>query len=290
MKGIAILVIGSPTYAKWAANMLCSLRSNAPQFPIQLIVEESLKGHFDLNQFHEVTEIAHEDCYQTIEKRYHTIEKLEPGLAKTRLYKYLVFDETLYLDVDGLIIKDIEPLWDNFTGDYHSLLTARGTYAEKEWPGMIWCLPETVREHYGIEPNKDIAFINSSLQFIRKSETCDRLYKRVAELVSNPIPKEKHFYQWGGGQPDELYMNIGLSLEGIDPEIPNCKEPILFTTNQSPLQSTDKIYPNYYGVGLWGAKEMNHFRVIEYYEMMRKSTGGQYKIDQLFKDKFVHSK
>ncbi|HWB62796.1 MAG TPA: hypothetical protein VG603_04735, partial [Chitinophagales bacterium] len=153
-KGIALLCTGHETYMHWAVNMACSLKAVSPNIPIQLVGSGANLEHVRHSGFEKVfdliTPMRWED-YSDAKGSFF------PAKAKLMLPGYFDFDTTLYLDVDGVAIKDINPLFEKpdalvmqLNGYYQPGLVEKPA-------NMLWCSSSVIMEHYGIAPGAKIA-------------------------------------------------------------------------------------------------------------------------------------
>ena len=81
------------------------------------------------------------------------------------------------------------------------------------WADRMWA-------HFNLLPSYVMPAINSSMQWIVKGSQTEAIYRTAKDLYfNNPIAIKDLRMKWGGGQPDELYMNVALSIHGIDPAL-----------------------------------------------------------------------
>lgn len=298
MKGIVLIAVGEENYIYWAYNQAMSIKFYS-DVKIQLITEKRLYGKLDKlqrSQFDHITYLEEEEVYDIKEVRYKTIKKLNPGRVKIEMYDKLIFDETIYLDVDGITIKDIKPLFDLCDKDYHAQYQGKGGYQDKPWGDMIWAKPDIVFDHFQLPKDTIIPFINSSFQYIKKGKLCDKLYERARFNLENCIPIKDLYYQWGGVIPDELVMNVTFAQLGIDPTLKAKPKPLYFSKFSSPPMANSKVQESFFGLGYWGDRKLNHYTFRRWYNeeisMISKTHGRniEFKIDRLFQTKFVLSK
>lgn len=315
-KGIILLAIGkNKAYGNFCANMAMSLKFHNPDVPIHLIHEEDTVKHLrnDYRQFFDVmTVIEHTDAYRTVTSRKgrteHTEEKLSPARAKLSLFKYLEFDENIYFDIDGCCIGDVTRIYDAAKGkDYLTQVVGYASIHAESFPEMQWAKPANIKEHYNITEDITLPAINSSFQYIRKSEGAKKLYNKACENYINAMPAEKRWITWGGknnndlysGQPDELYMNIALAQLGIDPKIKAPEFPVYFRTRNEygkPDKLTE-LAQKHAVLGLYGDKTFNHNSIYKHYnntvhqaslKLLNRSI--QFKCELLMESKWVNNR
>lgn len=279
-RGIVLLAIGDPAYGKFAANMAISIKSENAGLPIQIIYEEKAISH--LSEWHKsfidiYTPIDSADCRES--------GKLVPALAKLSIYKYLAFEENIYLDVDGLCINNLESIFDQCKdGYYFSQVVGRYLVEKelKEFPEMQWAKPEIMVKHFDLKEGDVIPALNSSFQFIRKGDKAELLFKTALDCLKNAIPNKDRWYKWGKDnmQPDELYLNIALAKVGLMPELPN---KIIYFANKR-MDKIELIKQDYKVIGLYGGIHFTHSSLQDYYDrVMEKICRGTFQKDHVFK-------
>jgi hypothetical protein len=142
--------------------------------------------------------------------------------------------------------------------------------------------------------------INSSLQFIVKDKASKQLYDTAKELYNDPIPVNKLRMKWGGGQPDELYMNIAFAKLGIDPSCGKQNEhgedygQIHFSMRRG--LSYKEVIEQYYFQSYYGGAKFTARFYTEWIDRMlfKIVYGGKlgtwYKIDSIIKHKHANKK
>ena len=200
------------------------------------------------------------------------------------------FDETIYFDVDGVILKDITQLFEQTT-DFVS--EVQGVYemgGEKEWQKMKWAKPDEVWNHFGLKPTDKLPALNSSFTFIRKGLFAQSIFDLAHKLLmENEMPIEKQWLSWGrrneikNSQPDELYFNVALAMLGIAPK---SIRPIYFRlSNEHPeYPNLETIRENHYGLGLFGQLQTNHRNNRQYYDLEMKKIWSEFMKQPFYND------
>lgn len=245
-RGVTMMAFGKPIFYEFAFNMLLSIKKHSADLPIQLIHDGNLKelsgreGMFDI-----LTRIKRDD--------YIDGNKLQAGLAKCSMYDYLAFEETMYLDVDGLILKDITELFDQ-EEDFK---------IQKD--EMHWVKSEEkLGKHFGI---KEAIGCNSSMMFIRKGELTQNLFYLAKKEINNPLNKIDN--GWFGMHPDELYLGVAMVKLNIEKPYFDFPYPIYLRRRIDYKGETffKNIKINHHGIGVYGNKLYNHsicYRLYDY--------------------------
>lgn len=269
-KGITLVAVGNYGYLQWANNMAVSLRYHSPQVPIQLITSKKLEPDAHVLGLYNIITVLPDEDFTDCDGR------LFPAKLKTALYHHLVFDETIYLDVDGCIIRDITPLFEtksDFAADVQGVYDlTQGEY----FHAMKWARPDVTWFHFGLRPFDRLPAINSSFLFLRRSDLCEALYEKAYELLlTNPLRIENHMNVWGikrktkNQQPDELYMNVALAMLKIPVQHISAIH-FRLRTETGDYLPIEKISENYYGIGLFGELRSNHLSLQQHYNQQMK--------------------
>lgn len=290
--GIVMLALGQPNYGCFALNLAVSIRKYSGDVPMQLIYEPKALSHiqgFEKKCFDVLTEIDPNDCYLN--------NKLAPGIAKLSLYKYLAFDNCLYLDVDAVCIKDVKPLLETKRKGYETEVQGWGELKDNDFGiKMQWAFGSTIAERYNLPLDTKIPFINSSAQFIKKGKFAESVYKKALANILDPIPIGELNKGWGKKlphrQPDELYMNVAMMQLEHDP---TCKDKLIYfkMRNEGAVLPLNKIQEDYYFLGVYGNKGTNKERIYKYYDSIMynamKEIGQNhvFKVHNLMTKKFM---
>lgn len=218
--GVVLFAFGKVQYYHAAYNLAFSIKHFNPSIQIAAFFGDVQKATSHVPELRDVV-----DSIESIKPEHLSTDgKFDPGKLKVNLYEYLPFDANLYLDVDAVALKDIQPMIDELLASgknyashcvgYHKIEQGR------DIPSMQWAFADVLWEHFGLKETDTLPAINSSFQWIVKSEQAQTLYYVAKDIYeNNPLPVNKLRMKWGGGQPDELYMNVAMAKCGIDPAI-----------------------------------------------------------------------
>ena len=227
-------------------------------------------------------------------------------MLKVSLYKYLPFKNNLYLDVDAICLKDIQPLIDDLVSTkrhyishcvgYHTIGLGR------DIPSMQWAWADDIWEHFKLENDSILPAINSSLQFIKMGKESNKLFDILRNLyTTNQLPTNRLRMKWGNGQPDELYMNVSLAMTQYDPSYKNeglvgggkSETGFIHFANVRGL-SFQEVTDNYYFQSYYGGRNFTSRFYTEWLDrlmkvMMRKENKiHQFHIDRIIGQKYVN--
>lgn len=249
--------------------MILSIRKFSPEIPIQLL-HDGDKPDLDCDFFTNVSGIC---------EKQHTFE---PAELKLRLDQFTEFDQTLYLDVDGCVIKPLEPLFEECKGNFCTQITGELT-KDKGQKFMLWAKQKTIWEKYDLGDKDVIPAANTSFIYFEKTDIFTEAYQIYKE---NPLREEEMFKQWGksGSQPDEFFINLVLR------NAPHKNvRPLYFKTivDVSKYIGLEEVRETYYGIGCFGGARYNHVNIQDFYNQVMRECGEHHlKYHYLIKKKF----
>lgn len=254
--------------------MLVSIRANS-SLPVYIV------GDYPEHDWHirpdKIIPMNYEDC--------HIDGKLSIAKAKLSLWRYSDFEETIYLDVDGLLLRELD-----FDIDYFCIQVNGYSDLENDnTEANLWVFPKTVYEKYLIPEKNRLPGTNSSLMAWNQKGA--EVFVKALENLSNPIPVGELRYQWGktNSDPDELYINVALAQLGFEPK----QEKYLFTKKRrTEYSGMDKVM-ECYALCCWGGLEFNHHEISGtgsmksgYYNKLSKENFLKVYGEDLFYDHF----
>lgn len=287
-KGILLIAFGKPGYGFAAWNMLQSIRKFNPTITVTLLHDESaikyLEG-WQLMDFNTLVQLSQDDI--TVNGRMH------PAKVKCEIYKYLPYDETLYLDVDGCALQDLQGLIDRLSKNdkyFQTDVISMGGISDKL--EYSWAENAAIWEAFKLKPDQMYYSIQSSFCYIKKGKQAEKLFERIEKNYHDKIfPFEKLKYKWGNSMPDELIVGGTCSQINYDPE--SYVKPVFFGAKFDP-RSTSQIEAEHYILsihGNGGGKTLTKLKYIELYDkLMRNITKYAYKSNQIMPDKWANKR
>jgi hypothetical protein len=279
--GVVLVAFGKPQYYWAAYNLAYSIKRFNKDLQIALISDSKDRA---LYYCHDLTNQI--DVYVDLpEQHIYTNKKLDPGKAKVLLFDYLPFDYNLYLDVDAVCLKDLQPLIDQLIANdakYATRVVGEHTIDQgRDFKEMQWAWADQLWQHFGLTKADKIYAINSSIQFIEKCPEAEAIYRTAADLyLNNPMPINKLRMKWGGGQPDELYFNVSFGKNNFKPyEI----DAICFQMNRE--FSYAQIEERFYLMSYYGGKGFTPTFYIEWLDRKLKAWMQQDGIQHKY---FIH--
>ena len=202
--GILIQAFGHNNYYQMAVVIAASIKANEPDMPICLVTDNTIH-------------IAHAKLFDSIilPIKESIINKgvTEYIKAKLFMYDYSPFDETIFLDVDQIIIKGrkLSTVFDELK-NIDITFSNTGIAIES-----IWANIDEVKELYG---NKPFWNFHSEFVYFKKSEEVKN-YFDTAKMVyeENEIKSALKFAN--GTMADELSFQCAAMIIGIYPHKEN---------------------------------------------------------------------
>lgn len=280
-QGVFLTCFGKRGYGFAAYNMAFSIKTFNPKIQICLFHDDSSIQELPskcLEYFDKFIKIP--DELKWVDGR------IDPANVKINIYDYLPYDYNLYLDVDGLALKNIQPIFDQLIEkgnhyythifDYHTI--DKGN----DIPSMVWAWAEEIWYHFKLPQDAKLPGTNSSIQFIKKCEESKHLFNTIRRNYANPIPLDHLRLKWGGGQPDELYLNVSLAQCGWK----ECTEYVFFGNGVSSLNFS-QIEENFYILSLFGGKGFTKGLYWEWYDRMLFSLHEQIGMEHRYKGLYL---
>lgn len=287
-RGVLLSAFGRRGYAFAAFNMALSIKATSPGVEVTLaidkeIYEQLLPNKFDV--FDRIVEIP--------KSRFYT-NRIDPAVYKTSIYDFIPYDETLILDVDGCVMKDLNPLLDDLSKREGYIYTdVFGTGGkDDDIRYSIWAGNDYMWERFGLSDTSVLPSIQSSWMWVRKADAKE-YFTRLQENYRKGADRTR-VNLWGGTLADEMFFAGTFAQMGIIPKIEY--EPIFFGNYFAELsltELTDKYYVlSLYGNGK-GRKEVK-LKYIEFYDRLmreycnRLGHNHDYKVQYIMADKHLN--
>lgn len=296
-RGITLLAIGkSGMYSKWAANMAVSIKYHSPNMPINVVCDDKGLATFKpeeaalVNEFIPINPAHTVDCFGNY----------SPGRAKLYINEYAKFEENIYLDVDGLCIREVESLFNMMTKDVQLQCTGMWNETAKEW-SCAWMTLAGVRFNYLLPDKFNLYECNSSFIYFKKGKKADEYFSQVQKnFIHNWDSKI-----WGSAFPDELAFNVATAQLGIDPTIEKHVEkgyknhfPVCFNirdvANEKTSQRLNRLQSEVYFIGLYGGNRPQFMQTYSLYDALAQKYNREllgrhniYKTNHMMRNKHV---
>lgn len=284
-EGIVLLAFGKRGYGFAAWNLAVSIRHYNKEIPITLFHDDKV-----LSQVGDKSVFS--DMRSLDPTLFYTDGRFEPANVKINMYDFLPYDLNLYLDVDSVALQDVGLILEEAKNKggffYTHTISTHNISQGRENPNMLWAFMDEVWEKYKLPLDAKFPATNSSFQFIKKCVEAEELFNQIKENFANRIPIPNLRMKWGGGQPDELYLNIALAQKNMYPDLE--KEVMFFGNTLSKLEC-DALQEKYcllsmYGVG-GNRPAFTKLKYREWYDRLMRQYCNAIQKDHFFKSSYI---
>jgi hypothetical protein len=241
---ITLLAFGRRGYAIATSNMVLSLRHHGYRGRINLHATEGMEQMLD-----DATKVD-----VTLHRLSDDLAR-DPGLCKIMLPTIIQDDATLFLDVDGIAMRDVAPLIDQLMQDERPFLAqAAAPYvvgAGERPQGHWWVAPKTMIERHVLKEGDRIFAVNTSAMWMRKGEILAQLQQELLKARAAYSHRDL-VHKWGGVIPDELCVSAACAVRGIDPTMPE----IVCFFDRAPVRAS-QVADVAYVLPLYGSRHSN---------------------------------
>jgi hypothetical protein len=281
MKGYLIFLSGNSSYGQWAKNMVNSLAHFSPDLPISIVGDINLLPERERKYIDKVVSINNEHLNDAT-------GRIAPGKFKLHLDLYSPYDETMYIDIDGVAVQELQTLWEACAGfDIATQVVSKSPLTADKWPCLWLPLPE-VKAEYNLPSEGEIPEINSSFIYWRKTEKAAKFWAHAKANYREHLAT-KH---WGHSFPDELAFNVALAQTQINADLGML--PVQFKAKRPDIGELRK---SHYFVGCYGQYSTEarytydmYDRIVAYVEKQLYGSSTASKSHHLMKAKFAVSK
>jgi hypothetical protein len=280
--GVTLLCFGKRGYALAASNMVLSLRYHGYTGPIHLHVGSGLLPAIDKATAEQCKIVPLKDEYAE-----------DAGWCKVNLPQIFQGEETLYLDVDGIALANVQTLIDELKKDprhYITTVVGKGKDGEKI-AYYEWAKTGVVKAKHDLPEDAVYYGIQSSWAYFKKGKALDELSQKVKEAWKQWNRKELRS-QWGRSMPDELFYSIACTQLKYDPSWNTA--PVHFGRGFDKLPELRK---KHYVLSLFGSGRGTGSvppRFVACYDAeirtIRKDNPSQYSARWIRRDKYVDTR
>ena len=254
-KGILLIAFGNRGYGFIAYNLAVSIRAHNKTIPIQLLHDDSAIRQLSKLQL---------DIFDIKVKVEHDFTN--PGQTKIELLKYSQFANTLYIDVDSIALKDIEPLIDELIASESDIATmvydhdklTDGDNVQK----LNWVYGAEMYAFYQLKNRDILPCINTSLIFYRNNTTSHSIIDDILSKFNFPFEHLK--LSWGGTMPDEVPFAAAL-VNKKNVEMP---ENAMLFGNKALPEGDSELIDSYYFMSIYGGRNTTKMRYTNIYDRL----------------------
>jgi hypothetical protein len=270
-KGILLVSFGSATYAKYAFNMAYSIKYYCHDLPVYLFSDGIGLDQIDTSVFDKV--------------ELFDFDSNDPGLNKIKLFELSPFEKTIYVDVDGVCLKDISPLFKEL--EDHNVYAQVIDYGkrEDEITYSEWATNDTIWDHFKLKKDAILCGLQTSIIYFNKSKISKKFFSKLKQNYNNRLDKNKYLLMWGfkKNHPDELYYSGTMSQLDI---VPDARiRPVFFPDK---VEDVKKILSEYYILSHFGGQNLVRPYAHDLYNRHLSSILREGKRDHLFKSQNLY--
>lgn len=250
-RGILLIALGNPYYGQLAANLAASIKyTTHGRLPIHLVWGGNSLNHLTpqkMELFDEVQECPHE--------MYHRKDGKEVFVkAKTHIYDLSKFDETIFLDVDVIMLsrKTLEQAFDDLHNyDFTMECRGRTNIGKNEFvDDYLWANAHDIKKAYEFKDGF-LYGLHSEFIYFKKCEKVARYFETVKEVFAHPKVKMKHIFD--GDIPDEFAFAVAMIKHRMYPHECPYRPLYWYLTDAKTLgTSKEKMLKNHYGYSVGG--------------------------------------
>lgn len=274
MNGVIILCLRKPAYALGAFNLALSIKHFNPSINVTLVSDGEHKKHYRPEHYEPFDTIKEINLCDYIDSN----GLFQPALAKLNVHKYSEYKQTLYIDADSLVLKDLSPLFELLKGNAFKSNVIEG-YTQ-------WTDEETYKSFFGVGVSQTI---NSSWYYFENK----KVFEQANKFYSKGFDINKIKPRWGGTFPDELFFNASINKLKIDPKT---DLNIMFFGNMIDQRTYSELERDFYAFTLYGGQRTVRDIYVTWYDRLvfmmcsKKNIEHRFKADAILKGKHVLNK
>jgi hypothetical protein len=281
--GVILLAHGKRGYGFAAVNMAFSIKQHSPDIQITLFHDD--------NTLTQVPEkyLTFIDNFVKLDDEFYETGRVEPGRAKLLAMDKSPYDNTLYLDVDGICLKDITPIFERLKGTPITCQQmGQGGFGDEDIKYDGWSNHDFTFPFFDLSPHTIWRTTQTSWFYVEKGTP---LLLELFRYYDKRYPLEKLKYQWAGFIPDEIVWSGVMSKHNV--ELYGNDDIIYFGTDF--IQHTEvvekyfflSLYGNGNGVTLVRPMYFDLYDRILHMDYSKHKMEHQFKCHFIMKDKIL---
>lgn len=237
--GVILLAHGKRGYGFAAVNMAFSIKEHSPNIHITLFHDDKVLDQVPKKY------LTFIDNYVKLDDEFYETGRIEPGRAKLLAADKSPYDNTLYLDVDGICVNDITPIFERLKGNpILCQQMGEGGFGDEDIKYDGWSQHDFTFPFFDLSPHTIWKTTQTSWFYIEKGTP---LLLELFRYYDKRYPLDKLKYQWAGFIPDEIVWSGVMSKHNV--ELYKQQDVIYFGTDYI---THDEIKANYFFLSLYG--------------------------------------
>ena len=250
-RGILLIALGSPYYGQLAANLAASIKhTTGGRLNVHLVWAERAREHLTQQKLELFTSM--QECPYEM---YHRGDgKTVYVKAKTHINDLSPFDETIFLDVDTIMLpnRTLEDAFNDLSSRSFTMENrGRINLADiKPHDDYLWADANDVKKAYQFKDGF-LYGLHSEFIYWKKSEKLDSYFQTVKEVFAHPKVRMKHVFD--GDIPDEFAFAVAMIKHRMYPHKTPFKPLYWYLTDAKSFgTSKEKIISSHYGYSVGG--------------------------------------
>lgn len=278
MKPVVLLVaFGRKGYAYAAYNFAKSIKKHY-NVHIHLAHDECVEHLSDRSPFDSFTKISDE-------LKYHK-GKYSPGKVKLYLDELAPSEyvKVLYVDVDTICLKSIEPLLKELDGEQFATKVYGIGGKNDKIEYSPWTSNAIIWDRMKLNEHSKLCGVNTSFIYFERSEKINLFFTELKKNFDKYTVNDL-LITWSGTMPDELIYASTLARMNI---IPYSNDSTYFG-NKLTITSLDELIDKHYFLSIYGpagARALTRTRYMEFYDGLVRDVQG-FKSHYIMRDKHL---
>jgi hypothetical protein len=239
-RGVLLIAVGHPNFAKMAFNLAISIKANSPNTVIALAHNYENLNFIDL-RYRKNIDID----FFLHEKYYRHKQKNAFGMMKTLMYDFTPFEQTLYIDVDSLMIKDKTPDRFFYEIEMHDFIIPHGGEMNPATDAhdnhTHWVRFGNVKNFFKFQNCKIMGHCQSSIIGFKKCELSKQIFEKAHHVYNVLSERNIAENMWFSTVPDELCFWLAHGIVGYTPTY-NPEPFILFSWELRNITNYRNVY------------------------------------------------
>ncbi len=263
-KGILMIALGHEYYYRMATVLAASIRAN-DDLPICLVTDRTVPANhlllFDIIKSPSKKSITQKGATEYIK-------------SKLFMYNFSPFEETLFLDVDQVVLvgKKLTDIFEEMK-DISFTFSNTGIAGRSEWADI-----EEVKSIYGDKPFWNF---HSELVYFKKSEEVKAYFNEAIKVYEQAaIPSAKRFS--GATMADELAFQVAAMITGIYPHKENWTPNFWFKRDEKNNRKRPFELTDYYTYSIGGnalpPAIKNNYNILASHYFAKLGLSGPYQV------------
>jgi hypothetical protein len=270
-RGIILIALGSPYYGNLASNLAASIAYTAKGMPITLVATESA-----IAQLSPARRAVFSSIVICPPEYYNKDGRTVYIKAKTHLYDMSPYDESIFLDVDTILLsgKSIAAAFDELSAqDFTMENRSRIDLASNAEQVYLWAKVADIKKGYKLSSGY-LYGLHSEFIYWKRCPKMKAFFASVKKAFMQP---KCEVVKFDGDMPDEFAFAIAMLEHNIYPHACPYVPLYWYLTDRAKGTSLSYCMANYYGYSVGGNATPDAVRKV--YDTLSKAYAQRLSID-----------